>query len=188
MRNHLPEIAAMDFLTIPTATFRVLYGFFVIHHDRRRILHFNVTENPTVAWVHQQLREVFLDDPRVRYLIHDRDSKFTGMCEWLKSSGTKSVLTSYRSPWQNGVAERWVLTLRREILDHVIVLSEAHARRLIASYVDYYNEDRCHLSLDKDPPVPRPIQHRPSPSAKVIALPRASGIQHRYEWRDAAWD
>ena len=186
LRNHHPEIAAMDFLTIPTATFRVLYGFFVIHHDRRRILHFNVTANPNVAWVRQQLRDVFLDAPHVRYLVHDRDTKFTGICEWLKSAGAKSVLTSYRSPWQNGVAERWVLTLRRELLDHVVVLSEAHARRLISVFVDYYNQDRGHLSLDKDSPDPRPVQQRPSASAKVIALPRVGGLHHRYEWRDAA--
>ena len=186
LRNHLPDIAAMDFVTIPTATFQLLHCFFIIHHDRRRILLFNVTTNPTAAWVRQQLREVFMDDPHIRYLIHDRDTRFSGIGEWLKSAGAKSVLTSYRSPWQNGVAERWVLSLRRELLDHVIVLNEAHARRLIADFVGYYNEDRCHLSLGKDSPEPRPVQKRPSPSAKVIAIPRVGGIHHRYEWRDAA--
>lgn len=186
LRNHLPEIAAMDFVTIPTATFRVLYGFFVIHHDRRRILHFNLTANPTAAWVRMQLREVFLDDPRIRYLIHDRDTKFAGLKAWLQSFGVKSAPTAFHAPWQNGVAERWVGTLRREFLDHVIVLNEAHARRLVGEFVDYYNQDRCHLSLNKDSPEARPVQQPPSPTAEVVAIPRAGGLHHRYEWRDAA--
>ena len=102
LKNHMPEIAAMDFVTIPTATFQLLHCLVIIHHDRRRILYFNITTNPTAAWVRQQLREVFMDDPRIRYLIHDRDTRFSGIGEWLKSAGAKSVLTSYRSPWQNG--------------------------------------------------------------------------------------
>ena len=169
----MPEIAAMDFVTIPTASFKVLYCLFIIHHDRRRILHFNVTANPTAAWVHQQLREVFPEEPHLRYLVHDRDSKFAGVTKWLISAGAKSVLTSYRSPWQNGIAERWVLTLRRELLDHVVVFNEAHARRLIADFVAYYNEDRCHLSLNKDSPEPRPIQARPPDDAQLIAIPES---------------
>ena len=186
LTNHMPDIAAMDFVTIPTASFKVLYCLFFIHHDRRRILHFNVTANPTAAWVHQQLREVFFDDPRIKYLVHDRDSKFAGVTEWLKSADAESVLTSYRSPWQNGICERWVLTLRRELLDHVVVFNEAHARRLISEFIAYYHEDRCHLALNKDSPNPRPVQARPSEDAKVIAIPRFGGLHHRYEWRDAA--
>jgi putative transposase len=186
LKNHLPEIAAMDFLTIPTATFQVLYCFFVIHHDRRRILHFNITSNPTGAWVLQQLREAFFDEPRIKYLIHDRDSKFNGVVEWLKSAGAKSVRTAYRSPWQNGICERFCLTLRSDLLNHVVVFNEAHARRLIADFLVYYHEDRCHLSLDKDSPEPRPIQGRPHGDAKVVAFPRVGGIHDRYEWRDAA--
>jgi len=104
LKNHKPEIAAMDFVTIPTATFKVLYCLFIIHHDRRRILHFNVTANPTAAWVQQQLREVFFNGPRIKYLVHDRDSKFAGVAEWLKSAGAESVRTSYRSPWQKEYA------------------------------------------------------------------------------------
>jgi len=186
LKNHMPEIAAMDFVTIPTATFQLLHCLVIIHHDRRRILHFNVTTNPTAAWVRQQLREVFMDDPRIRYLIHDRDTRFSGIGEWLKSAGAKSVLTSYRSPWQNGICERFNLSLRTELLDHVIVFNEAHARRLITDYLGYYHEDRCHLSLNKDSPDSRPVQQRPSQSAKVVAIPRVGGIHHRYEWRDAA--
>ena len=186
LRNHMPDIAAMDFVTIPTASFKVLYCLFFIHHDRRRILHYNVTPNPTAAWVLQQLREVFFDDPCIHYLIHDRDSKFSGVTEWLKSAGAKSVRTAYRSPWQNGICESWVLTLRREMLDHVVVFNETHARRLISDFVAYYHEDRCHLALNKDSPLPRPVQAKPSEDAEVVAIPRVGGIHHRYEWRDAA--
>jgi putative transposase len=93
LKNHMPETAAMDFVTIPTATFRLLHCFFIIHHDRRRILHFAVTTNPTVAWVRQQLREVFLDDPRIRYLVHDRDTRFSGIGEWM----SRSVRTDHSS-------------------------------------------------------------------------------------------
>jgi len=186
LKNHMPEIAAMDFVTIPTAAFQLLHCLFIIHHDRRRLLHFAVTTNPTAAWVRQQIRDVFFDDPRIRYLIHDRDTRFNGIGEWLKSEGAKSVVTSYRSPWQNGVAERWVLSLRQGLLDHVVVFNESHVRRLISSFVAYYNEDRCHLSLNKDSPEPRFMQERPSMSAKVVAIPRVGGIHHRYEWRDAA--
>jgi len=182
----MPNIAAMDFVTIPTASFKVLYGLFIIHHDRRRILHFNVTTHPTAAWVLQQLRDVFFDDPRIKHLVHDRDSKFAVVSEWLKSAGAESVLTSYRSPWQNGIAERWVLTLRRELLDHVVVFNEAHARRLVSDFIAYYNEDRCHLSLNKDSPQLRPAQTRPPGDAEVIAIPRVGGIHHRYQWHKAA--
>jgi len=186
LKNHKPEIAAMDFVTIPTASFKVLYCLIIIHHDRRRILHFNVTANPTAAWVLQQLREVFFDDPHIRYLIHDRDSKFAGVVEWLKTAGAKSVRTAYRSPWQNGICERFCLTLRIELLDHVVVCNEAHARRLIADFLSYYHQDRCHLSLGKDCPEPRPIQDRPPGGAEVVAFPRVGGIHPRYEWREAA--
>ena len=127
-----------------------------------------------------------MDDPRIRYLIHDRDTRFSGIGEWLKSAGAKSVLTSYRSPWQNGICERFNLSLRTELLDHVIVLGETHARRLITDYLGYYHEDRCHLSLDKDCPEPRPVQERPPGDTEVVAFPRVGGIHHRYEWRDAA--
>ncbi len=187
LRNHMPEIAAMDFCTVPTATFKVLYCFFVIHHHRRRILHFNVTEHPTMEWVIQQLRETFSSITCARYVIHDRDSKFgAAVADWLKGAGIKPVRISFRAPWQNGIAERWVRSLRTELLDHVIVLNEAHTRRLIAGYVSYYNEDRCHLTLDGDSPEHRPIQPRPPGDAEVVALPRVGGVHRRYEWRQAA--
>jgi len=187
LRNHLPDIAAMDFFTIPTASFKLLYGFFVIHHDRRRILHINVTESPTAQWVIQQLREAFPGTPSAKHIIHDRDSKFSAAVRaWIKALGLESVQTALRTPLQNAVAERLVLSIRTELLDHVVVLNEAHARRLLLDWTRYYGADRCHLTLNKDCPEPRPVQPRPPRDAEVVAFPRVGGIHHRYEWKQAA--
>ncbi len=132
LRNHRELIAAMDFFTVPTATFGVLYCFFVIAHDRRRILHVNVTRNPTSFWVAQQLREAFPYCSSHRYLIFDRDAKFGfETLEAVKTIGSEPVRTSFRSPSQNGVAERWVESCRRDLSDHVIVRNERHLRRLL---------------------------------------------------------
>ncbi len=185
LRTHRDAIGGMDFLTVPTVTFGVLYVFFIIDHARRRIRHVNVTAHPSAAWVIQQLREAFPFDETLRYLVLDRDAIFKGRVKAaIKDIEIEPKLISYRSPWQNGVAERWVATLRRELLDHVVVFNEKHLRRLVLDYVAYYNEDRCHLSVEKDAPVTRPVMARPSATAKVVALPRVGGIHHRYEWRD----
>jgi len=126
LQNHRDVIAAMDLFTVPTATFRVLYCFFVISHGRRRVLHFNVTKHPTSQWIVQQLREAFPEDFSPRYLILDQDAKFDEeVTEMIKSMSSKPIRTAYRSPWQNGVAECWVGSCRRELLDHEIVFNEA---------------------------------------------------------------
>src|SRR5712692_4715547 len=141
LHNHREAIAAMDFFTVPTATFRVLYCFFVIAHARRRILHFNATPYPTSSWVVQQLRETFPEETAPEGVILDRDAKFDRpVTEMLKAMGSRPTRTSYRSPWQNGTAERWVESCRRELLDHVIVLNEAHLRRLLREYINSYHE------------------------------------------------
>jgi transposase InsO family protein len=187
LHNHREVIAACDFFTVPTLTFRVLYCFFVIEHHRRRILHFNATVHPTREWIVQQLREAFPLPCPYRYVVFDRDRKFAGdVREFLKASGMKAVRTSIRSPWQNGTAERWVGTCRREILDHVIALNEQHLRRLIRDYVDYHHEDRIHDSLEKDAPNHRPVEQKPSENAIVVSLPRLGGLHHRYSWLRAA--
>ena len=187
LRNHKDDIAAMDLFTVPTASLRVLYGFFVIEHGRRHIVHFNATFHPTSAWVMQQLREAFPYDTSPRYLIFDRDSIFDpSVVECISALGTKPRRISYRRPWQNGTTERWIGTCRRELLDHVVVLGEQHLVRLVREYISYYHEDRCHLSLDKDTPNERAVTPRPSPTAKVVVLPRVGGLHHRYEWREAA--
>src|ERR1022692_36571 len=179
LRNHREAIAAMDFFTVPTATFSLLYCFFVISHDRRRILHFNVTRHPTSTWVIQQLREPFPFEAGPRFLIFDRDSKFS--CEVaaaVQALQVKPVRTSIESPWQNGVAERWVESCRRDLLDHVIPLNEVHLKRLLAEYVCYYHDDRTHLGLKKQTPRNR---LRSQERGRVVALPRCGGLHHRYD-------
>ena len=187
LRNHKDDIAAMDLFTVPTASLRRLYGFFVIERRRRHLLHFNATYHPTSAWVIQQLREAFPYDTAPRYLVFDRDAIFSAaVVEFIKATGTKPLRISYRTAWQNGTAERWIGNRRRELLEHVVVLGERHLIRLVRSYISYYHEDCCHLGLNKDTPNERPVTPRPSPAARVVALPRVGGLHHRYEWLEAA--
>jgi putative transposase len=187
LKNHREAIAAMDFFTMPTASFRVLYCFFVISHGRRRILHFNATEHPTAQWIVQQMREAFPESCAAKYLVLDRDRKFSGeVARMLECLGSKLLRTAYRSPWQNGVAERWVGSCRRELLDHVIVLNESHLRRLVGEYIRYYHEDRVHDALNKDTPSGRILERRQSDAARVLGMPRVGGLHHRYHWQTAA--
>ena len=178
---------AMDLFTVPTLTFRVLYCFFVIEHGRRKILHFNVTEHPTGPWIVQQLREAFPESCSYRYLILDRDAKFgTEVIDLLAAGGIKPTRTSPASPWQNGIAERWIGSCRRELLDHVIVLNDIHLRRLIREYISYYHFDRIHDSLERDSPAMRPVCSRPNQSACLVSFPRIGGLYHRYYWLQAS--
>ena len=187
LRNHREGIAAMDFFSVPTITFNVLYVLVVIDHARRRIIHFNVTRTPGSTWVAQQLRNAFPFDRAPRYLIYDHDAKFSAIIDRLvESFGTKPTRTGVRSPWQNGICERWGGSLRRELLDHVVPFGEDHLRKLLRSYIEYHHEDRTHLGLNKDCPLPRAIEQRPGDGAEVVALPRVGGLHHRYEWRKAA--
>ena len=134
----------------------------------------------------QQLREAFPEDTAPRFLIFDNDSIFSErVTEMIDQIGIEPRRTAFRSPWQNGIAERWVGSARRELLDHVIVLNEAHLRRLLREYVDYYNADRVHTEL-QDSPNGRPTEHRPSCGAQIVGLPRVGGLHHRYEWQEAA--
>jgi transposase InsO family protein len=186
LRNHREAIAALDFFTVSTVTFRLLYCFFVIDHGRRKILHFNVTAHPTADWVVQQLRETFPDSTRHRYVILDRDAKFSReVLDFLDASGIEPVRTSVRSPWQNGVAERWVGSARRECFDHVIALNEAHVRRLARDYMAYFHADRTHDGLGKDTPRGRAVEPKPA-GGELISLPRVGGLHHRYVWKAAA--
>ena len=187
LHNHREVIAALDFFTVPTLTFRVLYCFFVIEHGRRCILHFHASAHPTSEWVVQQLREAFPLPCPYRYVVLDRDAKFShDVLEFLRSSGIEPVRTSVHSPWQNGVAERWVGSCRRELLDYVIPLNEAHLRRLGREYLAYYHADRTHKGLKKETPMPRPMQSRPGKKSEIVALPRMGGLHHRYTWAEAA--
>jgi transposase InsO family protein len=178
LRNHREAIAAMDFFTVPTVTFGVLYCFFIIRHDRRRILHFNVTKHPTTQWIIQQLREAFPFDSASRFLIFDRDAKYgLEVPVAVRSLSIQPIRTSFESPWQNGMAERWVGSCRRDLLDHIIALNEHHLKRLLSEYVRYHHEDRTHLGLAKQTPagrIPCAI------SGRIVSQPRLGGLHHRY--------
>ena len=181
LRNHREAIAAMDFFTVPTLTFGVLYCFFIIGHDRRKILHFNVTRNPNALWVVQQMREAWPYAPAHRFLWFDRDSKFgADVVSAVRDMGSQPTRTAFRSPWQNRVAERWVGSCRRDLLDHVIVLNERHLKRLMTEYVRYYHEDRTHLGLAKDTPTGRPTSTCPVVESEIHSCPRLGGLHHRY--------
>ena len=179
LENHVGGLASIDFFTVPTATFRVLYCFVVLCHARRRIVHVNVTSNPTEAWSCQQLVEAFPLDRAPRYLIRDRDSVYgERFRRRVKNLGIKEVVTAPRSPWQNPFVERAIGSIRRECLDHVIVLNERHLLRILRSYLGYYHSCRTHLSLDRNAPDPREIE--PRAKGDVVAIPQVGGLHHRY--------
>jgi putative transposase len=183
LRNHREMIVAVDFFTVPTVTFRLLYCLFVIEHGRRKILHFNVTRYPTADWVVQQLREAFPQASPYRYVILDRDSKFdAGVITFLKATGLKPKRTSIQAPWQNGTAERWVGSCRREIRDYVIALNEEHLRRLIGEYVTYIIIRIAFTIRWRRIRRGRPVQEKPAPNAMSISMPRLGGLHHRYRW------
>ncbi len=179
LRNHREAIAAMDFFTVPTITFSALHCFFVISHDRRRILHFNVTKHPTSSWIIQQLREAFPFGSAPRFLIFDRDAKYgLEVPTAVRSLRVNPIRTSFESPWQNGVAERWVGSCRRDLLDHIIAVDERHLKRLLLEYIRYHHEDRTHLGLGKGTPDGRP---RTIASGRVLSHVRLGGLHHRYD-------
>jgi hypothetical protein len=169
----------MDFFTVPTLRFSVLYVLFVIRHDRRQILHFNVTKQPTSLWVVQQLRKAFPFESAPRFLIFDRDGKYgVEVPAAVRSLKIRPVRTSFDSPSQNGVAERWIKSCRRNLLDHIIAANELHLKRLLSDYVRYYQDDRTDLGLAKQ----TPGQRDPSTNEGLVtALPRIGGLHHRYE-------
>ena len=187
LRNHMDCMAAVDFFTVVTATFSILYVFVVLSHDRRRVMHLNVTTNPTAEWTAIQVVQAFPWDTAPRYLLRDRDSTYGDVFRGrLKGMAVREVLLSPRSPWQNPFVERLVGSLRRECLDHMVILSEDHLRRILREYIGYYHHDRTHYSLEKDSPLRRPVDPKPSDGAQLVALPGLGGLHHRYEWRDAA--
>jgi putative transposase len=178
LRNHREAIAAMDFFTVSTITFGVLYCFFIISHNRRRILHVNVTKHPTSGWITQQLREAFPFEASHKYLIFDRNRKFGfEVIAAVKATRIIPRRTSFRSPWQNGIAERWVGSCRRDLLNKVVALNERHLKRLLSEYVRYYHEDRTHLGLEKETP---DGGTRSVASGQVLSHERLGGLHHRY--------
>jgi len=180
----MQTLVSADFFVVPTVTFRVLFVFVILSHDRRRPIHFAVTANPTAEWTARQLLEAFPWDRAPRYLPRDRDGiygeKFREAATWL---GIREVLTAPKSPWQNPYVERLIGSIRRECLDHVIVLNQMGLHRILKSYFEYYERARTHLSLEKDAPIPRRVQ--PRALGKVVELPEVGGLHHRYERRAA---
>ncbi len=172
-------MAAIDFFTVPTATFRILYVFIVLSHDRRHIVHFNVTEHPTAQWTAQQLVEAFPFDTAPHYLLRDRDGIYSEIAQRrIKSLGIEDVVTAPRSPWQNPFVERVIGSIRRDCLDHVIVFNERHLRRILREYFSYYHTCRTHLSLYKDSPDTRAVVL--PELGNIDAFPCVGGLHHRY--------
>jgi putative transposase len=184
LSNHVKDIMACDFFTVPTVAFRVLFVFIILAHERRRIVHFNVTEHPTAQWTAQQIVEAFPWDTAPRNLLRDRDSIYgAAFQQRVKNLGIEEVKIAPRSPWQNPYCERVIGSIRRDALDHVIVLHEGHLRRVLQSYVDYYHHWRTHRSLAMDAPEPRTVQ--PPELGPVRKLPEVGGLHHHYERRVA---
>ncbi len=184
LTNHTKDIISVDFFTVPTATFRVLYVFLVLTNERRQIVHFNVTGSPAAAWTGQQIVEAFPWDNAPKYLLRDRDGKYgKEFVRRVESLGIKQVLIAVRSPWQNPYVERMIGSIRRDCLDHTIIFNERHLRRVLQEYIRYYNEYRTHLGLDKDCPDPRAIEL--PDSGYVQSEPMVGGLHRRY-FRHAA--
>jgi len=182
--NHVRDLASIDFFTVPTATFRVLFVFLVFAHSRRQILHFNVTQSPTAAWTGHQLIEALPWDTAPRYLLRDRDCIYDeNFTRSVRATGIEQILIAPRSPWQNPYVERVIGSIRRECLDHVIVLNENHLRRVLRCYLRYYHRSRTHLALGKDAPQTRRAE--PPEMGKVVEFPEVGGLHHRYARRAA---
>ena len=177
--QHVQNLVSIDFFIVPTVKFRVLFVFIVLAHDRRRIVHFNVTEHPTAQWTAQQIVEAFPFDTAPSYLIRDGDGIYGERVTWrIESLGIDEVITAPSSPWQNAYVERVIGTLRRELFDHVIVLSEWHLKRLMSSYLDYYHPWRTHQSLNNDAPDGRPV--RAAQPWNIVEFPAVNGLHHVY--------
>jgi transposase InsO family protein len=179
LANHVPDIAGCDFFIVPTVTFRVLYVFIALRHDRRRIVHFRVTANPYAEWTAQQIVDAFPYEEAPRFLIRDRDGIYGDYFkDRMKSMGIEEVLIARSSPWQNPYCERVIGSIRRECLGHVIVLDERHLQRILTDYFGYYHYSRPHLSLDRNSPTPRDVE--PPLQGEVISIPMVGGLHHRY--------
>ena len=168
LKNHMGAIVAADFLAVPTFRMRVLFVLLVVEHARRKVVHFAVTEHPTAEWAGQQMVEAFANRDVPRYLIRDRDASYGHeFRRRIRSLGMNEVITAARSPWQNAFAERLIGSIRRDCLDHVVVLNRRHLTSLLKKYFVYYHRSRTHLALAKDAPEPRAVMKR----GRIIAIP-----------------
>ena len=184
LKNHVKDLVSIDFFVVPTVRFKVLFVLVMLAHHRRRVIHFNVTEHPTEAWTAQQIVEAFPWDEAPRFLLRDRDRVYgSAYRERVKKMGIEEALIAPSSPWQSPYAERLIGSIRRECLNHVIVMNERHLKRILSGYFDYYHRWRTHLSLNMDCPEPRPIQ--PPEQGNVFEFPEVGGLHHRYVRRAA---
>ena len=182
LQNPVGELVSIDFFTVPTVRFRIVFVFLLLEHPRRKVLHFGITERPTAAWTGQQIMEAFANRDAPRYLIRDRDGVYGNEFRHrLQSLEIKELMTAPQSPWQNGFAERLIGSIRRECLNHVVVLNPRHLRRIMTAYFDYYHRSRTHLALAKDSPDSRV----PMTKGIIVAIPEMGGLHHRYERRAA---
>ena len=180
LKNHARDLVFIDFLLVPTVRFKVLFVLVVLAHHRRRVVHFNITEHPTAQWTGQQIVEAIPWDTAPQYLLRDRDSIYGSEFQRrVKSMGIEEVLTAPRSPWQNAFVERLIGSIRRDCLDHVVVLNDRHLKRILIRYFDYYHRWRTHLSLGRDSPESRLVQ--PPALGKVVQFPEVNGLNHHYE-------
>jgi len=178
LHNHLGQMVSIDFFTVPTITFKVLFVFIVMEHRRRQVLHFNVTDHPTSAWTSQQIVEAFAEHDAPRYLVRDRDGVYGSDVRLrIASLQIEEILTAPHSPWQNPYAERLIGSIRRECLDHFIILNARHLKRTLASYFSYYHGSRTHLGLDKQCPFSRQV----FAAGQIVQIPQLGGLHYRYE-------
>ena len=178
LKNHVGQIGSTDFFTVPTITFRVLYVFLVLRHERRPAIHFNVTKNPTTRWTARQVIQAFPRDESPRLILRDRDS----ICgdhfrDRVQHMGIEEVLIAPWAAWQNPYVERVIGSIRRECLDQMILLNRDHLRRILTSYFEYYRKSRAHLSLDRNSPISRSLE--PPTAGKVVSIPQVGGLHHR---------
>ena len=177
LHNHAPDIAAMDLFVVPTIGFDLLYAFVIVRLGRRDLVWINVTANPTAEWVARQITRAFPWNEAPPYMIRDRDSIYGAIVtRRLRAMGIRDKPIAPASPWQNGVVKRLIGSIRREFLDHTVVLGEAHLRRILQSYARYYNETRTHLALGKDAPISRSVQR----TGMVRSLAILGGLHHHY--------
>ena len=177
LRNHREAISAIDMCVVPTVTFELLFAFLVLGYGRRHLLWFEVTRHPTAEWLARQITEAFPWAPAPTYLVRDNDRAYGLVFQRrVRAMGIRDRPISPSSPWQNGIAERLIGTVRRECLDHMLVFGEAHLRRILSAYATYYNQARTHIALQKDAPLHRAVQR----NGTIIAIPVLSGLHHRY--------
>ena len=180
LRNHVGQLVSIDFFTVATIRLQVLYVFIVLAHDRRRVVHYNITEHPTAGWPAQQIIEAFPENSAPRYIVRDRDGIYgEAFRARVEGMSIEDIRIASRSPWQNCYVERVIGSIRRECLNHVIPINDNHLRRLLKDYFRYYHASRTHLSLNKDAPDCQAIQTKKSD--RLVQIPQVGGLHHRYE-------